>query len=217
MSPQLYVYKLTHDHGAAPCIDGGRLLTLAICKPDIRRMARVGDVLFGFAADSLSPDNRLIYIARVTGVEADGDYFEKATYEHRGDRIYIRGDDGRFSRRPDARYHTDHDDHLRHDLGSFREYQRGRVLISDEFRYYGSAPGSHTVDLSPYPRLQSLLRTNCRPYRVNHPPELAGELLRLLGSAWSGHVPQIVGSPSPPATRMASRTGRSSRPNPSCG
>jgi hypothetical protein len=39
--PRLCVYKVTHDHGAAPCVDGGRLLTLAICKPMIRRTAWV--------------------------------------------------------------------------------------------------------------------------------------------------------------------------------
>jgi len=140
MDPRLYVYKLTTDNRGAPCVDGDRLLTLAICKPMIRRTARVGDVLFGFAANSLSPDNRLIYIARVTSVEEDGDYYEKATYEHRGDRIYIRADDGRFCVRPDARYHKDGAP-LATDLGSFPEYGRARVVISDDFRYFGRRRG----------------------------------------------------------------------------
>jgi Nucleotide modification associated domain 2 len=218
MSPRLYVYKLTHDHGAAPCVDG--FLSLAICKPGIRTTAHAGDVLFGFAADSLNPDNRLIYIARVTRVEDDGDYYEKATYEHRGDRIYIRGDDGRFRLRGDARYHADgDDDHILKDLGSPPEYERARVLISDDFRYFGSARRSRTVDLSPYPHLQRLLRTGgCRPYRVKHPPERAVELRQLLASAWSDHAAQIVGSPSSPGRCMASPVGRNSRTSPrGCG
>ena len=147
MSPRLYVYKLTTDNGGAPCIDGGRLLTLAICMPVIRRMARVGDFVFGFAGNSLSRDNRLIYIARVKSVEEDGDYYEKATYQDRGDRIYIRGDDGQFSLLSDACYHKD-GTQLEHDLGSPPEYERARVLISDDFRYFGSAPDSETADLN---------------------------------------------------------------------
>jgi Nucleotide modification associated domain 2 len=209
--PRLYVYKLTDDHGAAPCVDeGDGLLTLAICKPMIRKTARVGDVIFGFAADSLSPDNRLIYIARVTKVEEDGDYYEKATYEHRGDRIYIRGDDGRFRLRPDAIYHTDRD-HIPRDLGSFPEYERARVLLSDDFRYFGSAPGSQTPDLSRYPRLQGLLRTLSQGHRVNHAPELANELRQLLRSAWSDHSAQILGSPSPMTAGAAPNSRRSPR------
>ena len=167
--PRFYIYKVTHDHGAAPCVDGGGLLTLAICKPMIRRTAGVGEVIFGFAANSLSPDNRLIYIARVTSVEEDGDYYDKATYKDRDDRIYIRGDDGRFRLRSDARYHQD-GTNLATDLGSFPEYERARVRISDDFRYFESAPDSETVDLSPCPHLQSLLRSLGQGHRVTHPP-----------------------------------------------
>jgi hypothetical protein len=216
MEPRLYVYKLTTDDGGAPCVDGDRVLTLAICKPRIRTTARVGDVVFGFAGKRLSPDNRLIYIARVTSVEEDGDYYENAKYEHRVDRIYIRGDDGRFRVRSDARRHEDGKE-LARDVGSFPEYDRARVLISEDYRYFGSAPGSHTADLSPYPRLRGLLRTMGRGHRVNHAPELWAELVELLGSAWSDHLPQIVGSPCPPRTRIASRQGRSARTRPGCG
>jgi hypothetical protein len=71
---RIYFYKLTADNGGAPCVEDG-LLSLAICKPAIRSTARCGDVIFGFAANSLHPDNRLIYIARVTEKSKDGLYF----------------------------------------------------------------------------------------------------------------------------------------------
>ena len=104
MAPRLFVYKLTSDTGAAPCVHDG-LLTLAICKPMIRSLAQVGDLLFGFAAESLSPDNRLIYIARVTAIEDE--YYDAPDYVGSPDRIYRRGEDGRFRIRSDARYHED--------------------------------------------------------------------------------------------------------------
>jgi Nucleotide modification associated domain 2 len=215
MPPRLYVYKLTHDHGAAPCVDD-RVLTLAICKPRIRTRARVGDVIFGFAANSLSRDNRLVYIARVTGAEEDGDYYESGAYEHRGDRIYIRGEDGQFRLRSDARYHVD-GDHIPRDLGSFPDYERARVLISDDFRYFGSDPGSPTPDLSSYPRVRGLLQTLGQGHRVNHSPELAGELQLLVDSAWSDDPPEVIASPGSSGTCTASPTRRRSRGNRSCG
>jgi Nucleotide modification associated domain 2 len=50
--PAMYYYKLTNDDGGAPCVQGD-LLSLAICKPMIRSTARPGDLIFGFAANSL--------------------------------------------------------------------------------------------------------------------------------------------------------------------
>ena len=63
--PRFFFYKLVVDDGGAPCVEGG-LLSLAICKPMIRSSADENDLIFGFAANSLHPDNRLIYIARIT-------------------------------------------------------------------------------------------------------------------------------------------------------
>jgi Nucleotide modification associated domain 2 len=70
----IYFYKLTADNGGAPCVRHG-LLSLAICKPMIRKTAEEGDLTFGFAANSLHRDNRLLYVARVTKKLADGEYY----------------------------------------------------------------------------------------------------------------------------------------------
>ena len=53
----IYFYKLTADNGGAPCVRYG-LLSLAICKPMIRKTAKEGDLVFGFAANSLHRYNR---------------------------------------------------------------------------------------------------------------------------------------------------------------
>jgi hypothetical protein len=175
----------------------------------------VGDFVFGFAANSLSRANRLIYIARVTSVEEDGDYYENARYEERGDRIYIRGDDGRFRLRLDARYHREGTQHGT-DLGAFPGYERARVLISDDFRYFGSAGDSNTADLSRYPCLKSLLRSLTQGHRVNHQAELAKELWQLRRSTWSEYSVQTFGSPSARASRVTSKPGRDSRTRRDC-
>ena len=59
------IYKLTVDDGGAPCVSDG-ILSLAICKPAIRSAAKRGNVILGFAANSLYEDNCLVYAARVT-------------------------------------------------------------------------------------------------------------------------------------------------------
>jgi len=60
----LYVYKVVADTGGAPCV-WERVLSLALCKPKIRRAAREGDMVFGFGGKDYG--ERLIYIAEVTG------------------------------------------------------------------------------------------------------------------------------------------------------
>lgn len=72
---RIYYYKLTADNGGAPCVQEG-LLSLAICKPMIRSTAECCDLIFGFAANSLAPNNRLIYIARVTDKNRNGAYYK---------------------------------------------------------------------------------------------------------------------------------------------
>ena len=47
MNPKIYVYKMVADNGGAPCVWRG-LLSLAICKPEIRKGAQNGDLIFGF-------------------------------------------------------------------------------------------------------------------------------------------------------------------------
>src|SRR5687768_1140857 len=101
MSMRLYVYKLETDNGGAPCPYRG-VLSLALCKAAIRRTAQVGDLVFGFAANSLDRDNRLIYIQRITAVADDGEYYTAHEFSRRPDCIYIDGEDGRFQLREDA-------------------------------------------------------------------------------------------------------------------
>src|SRR2546425_921365 len=109
---RLYVYKLTTDNGGAPCVKRG-LLSLAICKPSIRRTAHEDDWIFGFGGKDLG--SRLIYIARVTKVVKNGSYYVDGAYERRDDRIYRRGEDGKFVVRVGATYHGK-GSQLEHDL-----------------------------------------------------------------------------------------------------
>ncbi len=188
--PRLYFYKLMADNGGAPCVQDG-LLSLSICKPMIRSTAERGDLVFGFAANSLHRDNRLIYIAKITNKLVNGDYYDAPEYTHRPDRIYKhRG--GRFHWRLGARHHGPK--HLVHDLGEHPNYPRANVLLSTDFRYFGRN-GTATYK-SRFPHIKKAIERLERGHRVRHNKLLQGELLALKKKVWATTRKKVAGRPS---------------------
>ena len=84
----LYGYKMTHDTGFAPNPYQGAL-TLATCKPLIRKYARIGYWISGWTSNSVQTrgndkpfhfkdeEQRLIYLAKVSEVLSFGEYWNK--------------------------------------------------------------------------------------------------------------------------------------------
>ncbi len=145
-----YLYKLTSDRGGAPCAippaeDEAPLLTLAICKPAIRRTAQPGDRILGITSHSLAnrdgyPLCAVIYAAIVEeGIEAQ-DYFAVASpFSGRPDCIYeFHQQNGRAAHNGRSNLHRSEANLLK-DLGAYPYYRNGRVLTSHEFRYFGAA------------------------------------------------------------------------------
>jgi len=79
LEPDIYVYKMVTDNGGAPCVVGN-LLSLAICKPKIRKSAKTGALIFGFGGKKYR--ERLIYIARVTDKLEGPTYYQRREYAH---------------------------------------------------------------------------------------------------------------------------------------
>ena len=185
---RMYFYKLTSDNGGAPCVQDNRL-SLAICKPMICMKAKRDDFVFGFAANSLYPDNRLIYIARISNVVCSGQYYKEQKFLNRGDCIYRwRGD--HFERRRDAKYH-DKEGNLVHDLGEYPHYQRASVLLSDDFRYFG---GGGSADYkSKYCLIKDAVERLGQGQRVNLPKELHDQLQELKEQVWRTAPHKIMG------------------------
>ena len=69
---RLYTYKVVHDYGNAPNPYHG-ICTLGICKPSIRRVAKRGDVIVGFAPASKN-ESRIIYCMIVEHSISWGNY-----------------------------------------------------------------------------------------------------------------------------------------------
>jgi len=146
--PQIFIYKLTTDNGAAPCIDDG-LISLCICKPLIRQAAEKGDWIIGMGGKSVSElKDRLIYIMQVKAVVEGGDYYAPGSkYEKRPDCIYKWDETGnKFIWKKGAKYHSEKD--LKHDLGSYPEYKRARCLVGHKFVYFGYNKGPDIVQIT---------------------------------------------------------------------
>jgi hypothetical protein len=185
--PRLYLYKLTDDSGGAPCVHDGKL-SLAICKPAIRRTAKPGDYILGFAGNSLYKENKncLIYAAEVGRCLLGSDYY-KNKYAGRPDCIYEYFD-SRYQRRPGAKFHSKIGD-LEHDLGYPPDYGSARVLLVEDcskFRYFrDSCPFDY---LSKYTELAEFIRKMTQGHRTNLSESLLVNVRSLLIQVWETPV-----------------------------
>jgi hypothetical protein len=181
---RIYLYKLATVNGGAPCVKDG-LLTLAICKPMIRRRARIGDLLIGVAANGLFADNRLVYVARVTERLADGEYFRKAHYRGRPDCIYKWANE-KFEPKAGAIYHGSQGD-MDHDIGESPGYQRACTLISDQFCYFGT---EGTADYRrAFPNFANVIDRLGRGHRVNFGDAAVREMEEMAERAMAQYRP----------------------------
>lgn len=199
----IYFYKLTVDNGGAPCIRNG-LLSLAICKPLLRRTAKRGDLIFGFAANSLHRDNRLLYVARITDEARGGQYFVERRFANRADCVY-RLRNGRFSWRHGAQHHGQRD--IPRDLGRHPDYPRANVLLSKDFRYFGANGRADFKDHFPW--IEKAVERLGRGHRVQHDKRLREEFNRLKEWIWRKTRRKVNGSPTSSPSRSACHRSRS--------
>jgi len=193
MESRYFLYKMTDDNGGAPCVQNG-FLSIAICKPRIRKAAKIGDWLIGVGGSRL--ENRFIYMAEVTDTAENGIYYTHPSFAGRPDRIYEFNSEDILKIRKNARYHSDgasilSDAGLQDEKGYFPS---ARVLISLNFRYLGK---SGTRDLiNKYPNLNTVVKTMKQGHRVNHSPVVLMELKELQTELWTNPLYQVTGLPS---------------------
>jgi len=131
--PSLFVYTLTFDTGFAPHVDReGRFLTLATCKPDLRRVAQKDDWILGVGGVALKGKHygEVIFLAKLTEppMSFDG-YHRDERFRGRLDNIYARRR-GRLARVGRSGFHQSREE-MEHD------WKTDRVLVSAKFAYFG--------------------------------------------------------------------------------
>ena len=201
---RIFFYKLTTDNGGAPCIKNG-LLSLSICKPIIRTSAEVEDLVLGFAANSLYADNRIIYVARITHKELQGQYYVSAKYVSRGDRIYKKTPNG-YARRKGAQYHDKPQD-LTRDLGSPSEFSRATVLLGKDFRYFGANGNSEYKKA--YPEISKAIGKLGQGHRVRHDEPLLIQLQQFKQEIWRQFNKKVLGESTSAPSASSCHRGKS--------
>lgn len=173
---RIFVYKMTTDNGGAPCVQSG-LLSLAICKPKIRCKANPGDWIVGLGGKNLG--SGIVYVAKVKEF-VGAEYYRHRTYSLRPDCIY-HFRDGKLKRKESAAYHKD-PINMTTDVGADPDYHNARVLLSDDFRYFGQQREPLPDSLHPF------ATSIGRGHRVYHSPAIREALEDLIAAAWEKHA-----------------------------
>ena len=195
---KVYVYVVARDFGFAPNPFHG-FCTLATCKPEIRRVARVGDRVVGMGGTALGAAGRCVYAMEVTSTMTFDEYWADPEcrckrpvrngslktmmgdniYHHDGDLAPWRQEDSHHSR-PDGSP----------DLVNLRTDTRtNRVLLSSRFVYFGqSAP------VVPTRLLEDLDYRNVRNHRTYRAQD-CGELLAWLDAGSRGGSIRVLDDP----------------------
>ena len=143
----LYSYVVARDYGFAPNPFFG-VCTLATCKPQIRKGAKVGDWVVGTGSKRQGRDRSLVFAMRVMETMSFHDYWNDDRYERKkpilagsrkqafGDNIYHQDDSGRWLQADSHHSFASgqpNENNIRHDT------QVNRVLLSDDFIYFGGS------------------------------------------------------------------------------
>lgn len=148
MPARLYSYIVARDYGFAPNPFYG-FCTLATCKPQIRRNAKVGDWIIGTGSKSKGRDGRIVYAMRVTEAMSFDDYWSDTRFHRKrpdmrasmkkafGDNIYHRESETAPWRQLDS--HHSHEDGTQNNRNVRNDTQADRMLVSDDFIYWGGS------------------------------------------------------------------------------
>lgn len=149
MENKLFSYIVKNDGGAAPNPYYG-VCTMTICKPKIRKTAKVGDWVFGTGGKSSKCNdgkihdlsNKLVIAMKVTGVLTIKEYYEFCK-EHLPEKIPNWLDNDWRRKVGDCLYHYDENGVFRSvkgihlQKGQKRDLSGVNTLLSTEFYYFG--------------------------------------------------------------------------------
>lgn len=145
MPASYFSYVLTRDFGFAPNPFNG-ICTLATCKPQIRKVAVVGDWIFGTSSTRGGKRSSLIYAMKISGKITFNEYWNDSQFETKKPVM-----DGSLKKMyGDNIYHFDGSEWIQAD--SHHSLEDGSpnmkniktdtsvdaVLLSDEFYYFGA-------------------------------------------------------------------------------
>ena len=195
---RVYIYVVTRDFGFAPNPFHG-CCTLAACKPQIRKKARVDDWVIGMGGSRLKAIGRCVYAMRVTATLSFNDYWASEEYFDKrpvrnGSSLMMVGDNIYHRDQADNSWHQADSHHSNPDgsanlLNLAKDTGTDRVLLSRDFFYFG-----RTAPAVPAGLLEQLGFRNLRSHRVIEHPRCA-EVLRWLTTECGEARNVVAGDP----------------------
>jgi hypothetical protein len=143
---KLYSYVVARDYGFAPNPFFG-VCTLCTCKPRIRSVAQIGDWVVGTGSKKHKREKHIVYAMRVTTTMTFSQYWTAQQFQRKkpnlqgskkqafGDNIYSK--DARTNKWCQANSHHSMPDGSPNKSNVVADTKADRVLISDDFVYWG--------------------------------------------------------------------------------
>ena len=144
-SRRLFSYIVARDYGFAPNPFHG-ICSLATCKPEIRRLAQVGDWVVGTGSKTNRRAGHAVFAMQVTEILSSDEYWiDRRFYLKKpdlhssrkrafGDNIYHRDEDGDWMQ--EDSHHSLNDGRM-NDANIEHDTRVPRVLLSTDFVYWG--------------------------------------------------------------------------------
>lgn len=144
---KLYMYVVDRDFGFAPNPFHG-ICTLATCKPDIRRNAKIGDWVAGIGGKRLKATGKCIFAMQVSEVITFDQYWNDPRFiakkpVRNGSKKMLVGDN--IYQKPNQSWvqadsHHSNSDGSANFVNLKKDTSANSVLISNNFYYFGSSP-----------------------------------------------------------------------------
>lgn len=145
--PELFSYVVARDYGFAPNPFQG-YCTLATCKPDIRKAAKLGDWIVGTGSKKNDLGRHIVYAMCVTEAMTFNEYWSDSRFRSKrpdmhssisrafGDNICHRDRSGCWYQHDS---HHSFADRTTNRTNIVRDTKANRVLVSDDFIYWGGS------------------------------------------------------------------------------
>lgn len=144
---RLHSYTVARDFGFAPNPFYG-VCTLATCKPEIRKSARIGDWVAGIGSKTAGFEGKIVYAMKVTEKMTFDKYWRDQRFQRKkpyfygsvkqayGDNIYHREKNNDTWIQEDSHHSFPNGLLNQHNLD--RDTKTDKILISNDFYYWGN-------------------------------------------------------------------------------
>jgi hypothetical protein len=143
----IYSYVIVRDYGFAPN-PFGDYCTLATCKPKIRDHASVGDWVIGTGSTQIGEKNNLVFAMLINEILTFDEYWHDKRFEYKkpqfngslkqmyGDNVYHFSKESKEYIQENS--HHSKPDGVRNERNYKRDLKSKKVLISENFWYFGN-------------------------------------------------------------------------------